>query len=154
MGRKPIATELLTGVGDGAQLIAGRCVNCAAITLPLRTGCSRCGAQGLEQHLLGRRGTLWSWTSQGFPPKAPFAGDLWVGEKFVPWFVGLVELPGELRVETLLTGVTEDSLRIGMPLELVVIPFRRDETGDEVVTFAFAPVPEAEGTEKEALAHG
>jgi uncharacterized OB-fold protein len=152
LGRKPIATDVLSGVDDGAQLIAGRCVHCSAITFPLRTGCSRCGAEGIERHLLGRHGTLWSWTTQGFTPKAPFNGDLWVGEVFTPWFVGLVEIDSELRVEALLTGVTADSIRIGMPLDLVVVPFRRDDDGDEVVTFAFAPADPAQT--EEALAHG
>jgi uncharacterized OB-fold protein len=141
LSRIPIATDLLNGVEDGAQLIAGRCESCSAITFPLRGGCSRCGSEHIERHLLGRRGTLWSWTSQGFPPKAPFNGDLWLGQEFRPWFVGLVEIGAELRVEALLAGVTAESIRIGMPLDLVVVPFRRDENGDEVVTFAFAPVP-------------
>ena len=95
---------------------------------------------------------MWSWTSQGFPPKAPFAGDLWTGPEFRPWFVGLVEIDGELRVEALLTGVTADSIRIGMRLDLIVVPFRRDGD-DEVVTFAFAPAAEAERPE-EAFTRG
>jgi uncharacterized OB-fold protein len=82
---------------------------------------------------------LWSWTSQGFPPKAPFTGNLGFSAGTVPWFVGLVELPGELRVESLLIGVSQETLAIGMPVRLVVVPFRMDMSGHEVVTFAFTP---------------
>lgn len=134
MAVKPIAEGLFTWPDEHPALIGGRCTGCAAITFPLRTGCPRCGHARLERQPLSRNGTLWSWTSQGFMPKAPFNGQL-----EAPWFVGVVELPGELRLESILTGVRQDTLRIGMPLTLVTMPFRTDEQGDEIVTFAFAP---------------
>jgi uncharacterized OB-fold protein len=56
----------------------------------------------------------------------------------VPYGVGYVELPDEVRVESRLT--TTESLRIGMDMELVLMPFRTDDAGNEVVTFAFRPV--------------
>ena len=56
----------------------------------------------------------------------------------MPFGVGYVELGNEVRVETRLT-VTE-GLRIGMDMELVLVPFRTDGDGNEVVTFAFRPV--------------
>ena len=89
---------------------------------------------------LGDRGTLYSWTSQGFPPKAPFRGEFGAKEGFTPWLIGLVEIPGMLRVEALLSDISEGTVAIGMPLRLVLVPFRTDaETGLEIVTFAFAP---------------
>ena len=66
---------------------------------------------------------------QGFRPKPPYAGP----EDFEPYGVGYVELPGEVRVEARLTVADPGRLRIGMPMELVVVPF-----GDRV-TYAFAP---------------
>jgi uncharacterized protein len=142
---KPISEGLFTWPEEEPTLIGGRCPDCAAITFPLRTGCPRCGRADPERHLLSRSGTLWSWTSQGFMPKAPFNGQFVSEKDFEPWFVGVVELPGELRLESILTGVTQDTLRIGMPLRLVTIPFRTDDQGNEVVTFAFAPGKEAIG---------
>jgi uncharacterized OB-fold protein len=56
----------------------------------------------------------------------------------VPFGVGYVELADEVRVETRLT--TTEGLRIGIDMELVLIPFRTDDDGNEVVTFAFQPV--------------
>jgi uncharacterized OB-fold protein len=41
-------------------------------------------------------------------------------------------------VETRLTKM--EGLRIGMDMELVLVPFRTDGDGNEVVTFAFRPV--------------
>jgi uncharacterized OB-fold protein len=109
----------------------------------------------VAEHELGRRGTLWTWTSQGFVPKDPFAGNVGTGQDALPWYVGLVELPGELRVESLLVDVTQDELEIGMPVHLVVVPFRREDDGSEILTFAFAPDPAAEraGTSETETTH-
>jgi uncharacterized OB-fold protein len=52
--------------------------------------------------------------------------------------VGYVELGGEVRVESRLTEL--EGLETGMEMELVLVPFRTDGDGNEVVTFAFAPV--------------
>lgn len=83
---------------------------------------------------------------QGFPPKAPpYAGDA-DPKTFVPFGVGYVELPGQVKVEARLTEADPAKLRIGMEMEMVIIPLHVDEIGQEVVTFAFAPVIENGGT--------
>jgi hypothetical protein len=51
-----------------------------------------------------------------------------------------VELPGEVKVESRLTVSDPDVLANGMDMELVIVPFRTDDDGNEVVTFAFRPV--------------
>jgi uncharacterized OB-fold protein len=91
----------------------------------------------MAEHRLPRRGRLWAWTTQEFPPPSPpYAGP--TGDDFVPYAVGYVELGDEVRVETRLTE--REGLAIGMDMELALVPFRRDEAGNEVVTFAFRPV--------------
>jgi len=91
----------------------------------------------MARHLLPRRGRLWAWTTQEFPPPCPpYAGP--TGDAFVPFGVGYVELGGEVKVETRLTEA--GGLRVGMDMELVLVPFRTDDEGNEVVTFAFRPV--------------
>lgn len=144
MGRAPIAEDLFT-LSDTPVLLGGRCPRCEALTFPVRTGCPRCGGDTVERTELGDRGTLHTWTSQGFLPKAPFRGEWASVEDFTPWVVGLVEIPGKIRVESMLVGVTPDDVRIGMELQLVLVPFRTDEaTGDDIVTFAFTPRTESE----------
>jgi uncharacterized OB-fold protein len=91
----------------------------------------------MAKQLLSRRGRLWAWTTQEFPPPSPpYAGP--TGDAFVPYGVGYVELGDEVRVETRLTQT--DGLRIGMEMECVLVPFRIDREGNEVMTFAFRPV--------------
>ena len=61
----------------------------------------------MAEHLLARRGRLWAWTTQDFPPPSPpYAGP--TGKDFVPFGVGYVELPGEVKVETRLTEADPD----------------------------------------------
>jgi uncharacterized OB-fold protein len=139
MPARPIADDLFTWAEDNPALIGGCCQDCGAYTFPRRDGCPRCGATNVAACELSRTGTLWTWTSQGFLPKAPFSGTF-MSDPFEPWYVGLIELPGQLRVESILVGCTQDTLRIGMPMRLVTLPFSSDGAGDETVTFAFAPL--------------
>jgi uncharacterized OB-fold protein len=88
---------------------------------------------------LPRRGTLWTWTVQRFPPKSPPYARVETEETFEPYAVGYVEVGG-VRVEARLTGATADDLRIGMEMELTVVPLRDGAGGEEVVVPAFRPV--------------
>ena len=80
-------------------------------------------------------GTLWSFTVQGFQPKEPYLGPA----EFEPYGVGYVELHGEVIVEALLTENDPSALSIGDAMDLVIVPFTKDEAGNDVVTFAFRP---------------
>lgn len=89
---------------------------------------------------LSTRGTLWSWTVQAFLPKTPPYKGPETAATFKPYGVGYIELPGEVIVEARLTESDPAKLRIGMEMEMVIIPFRSDENGNDVVTFAFKPI--------------
>jgi len=139
MARIPLADGVFTWPPEEPRLIGSRCGACGIVTFPAQDGCPRCASTEMTQHLLSRRGRLWAWTTQEFPPPAPpYAGP--TGAAFVPYGVGYVELGGEVKVETRLTTI--DGLTIGMAMELVLVPFRTDGDGNEVVTFAFRPVAE------------
>ena len=122
----PIAPGLWTDEVE-PQLIGGAHKDGGRIVFPMPDGDA---ANAYDAVLLAREGTLWSWTVQGFEPKAPYAGP----QPFAPYGVGYVELPGQVIVETRLTVTS--SLKIGMPMRLVIEPF-----GDRA-TFAFAPAGE------------
>ncbi|HEY8155481.1 MAG TPA: OB-fold domain-containing protein [Myxococcota bacterium] len=137
MSRIPVAEGIFTWPGDDPRLIGSRCAACGIVTFPAQGSCPRCASTGMAEHLLPRRGRLWAWTTQAFPPPSPpYAGPK--GDDFVPYGVGYVELGGELKVEARLTETK--GLEIGMAMELVLVPFRTDDQGNEVVTFAFRPV--------------
>jgi uncharacterized OB-fold protein len=139
MTQVPVAEGIFTWPSDDPQLIGGRCRGCGIVTFPSQDSCPRCASTEMEEHLLPRRGRLWAWTTQEFPPPSPpYAGAN--GDAFAPYGVGYVELGGDVKVETRLTEARPDALRVGVEMELVIVPFRVDDTGNEVVTFAFQPV--------------
>jgi len=142
MARVPVAAGVFTWPSDEPQLIGSKCAACAIVTFPAQESCPRCAATDMAEHLLSRRGRLWAWTTQEFPPPSPpYTGP--TGDAFVSYGVGYVELGNEVRVETRLTEI--EGLRIGMDMELVLVPFRTDGDGNEVVTFAFRPVAASAG---------
>jgi len=137
MARIPVAAGIFTWPSDQPQLVGSRCAVCEIVTFPAQGACPRCASTAMAEHPLARRGRLWAWTTQEFPPPSPpYTGP--TGNDFVPYGVGYVELGGEVRVEARLTAT--EGLEVGMEMELVLVPFRSDEEGNEVVTFAFRPV--------------
>lgn len=136
----PVTQGVFTWPSDDPALIGTRCTNCGNHTFPAQSGCPKCTGSDMEQVELSRRGTLWTWTVQGFPPKAPpYAGDA-DPKTFEPFGVGYVELPGQVKVEARLTEADPAKLSIGMEMELTLVPLGTDADGNEVVTFAFRPV--------------
>jgi uncharacterized OB-fold protein len=84
---------------------------------------------------LSDRGTLWTHTVVRHRPPGNYRGP----DPFVPFGVGLVELPEGLRVMTPLDGETDD-IRIGLPVRFA--PYVREDDDHDVVAFSFAIVRE------------
>lgn len=137
--QKALAPDISTWPEENPQLIGSRCGACGATTFPRQPRCPRCSRAEMSEVLLPRRGTLVSWTTQGFLPGPPYAGRE-TAKTFTPFGVGLVQLDEVVRVEGRLTENDPDKLRFGMEVELTMVPFTTDDEGNEVVTFAFRPV--------------
>ena len=136
----PVAHGIFTWPSDSPRLLASCCDDCGNHMFPLQGGCSKCGGASTKTVELSGRGTLWTWTVQSYPPKAPpFAGNV-DPATFEPYGVGYVEIDGKLMVESRLTVADPDLLDIGMELEMVLDPLYINTNGEQVVTFAFAPV--------------
>jgi uncharacterized OB-fold protein len=133
----PIQEGLFTWPAERPQLLGSRCQGCGETTFPAQASCPACTGTRTERIPLSRRGKLWTWTIQRFPPPAPpFKGPQ---QGFVPFGVGYVELPEGLRVEARLTENDPAKLAIGMEMELVIQKFDEDAAGNERMVFAFAP---------------
>ena len=92
----PVAEGIFTWPSDDPQLIGSRCTACGIVTFPAQDSCPRCASTEMEERLLPRTGRLWAWTTQDFPPPSPpYSGP--TGDAFVPFAIGYVELPGEVR---------------------------------------------------------
>lgn len=138
-----VIAEGLVSTGEPPALLGARCEHCGAFVFPVPTGCPHCSSQQLATVELARRGALWTWTSQEFRPKSPPYTGPGDDRTFERYYVAYVELPDQLRVEARLVGYDEREPQIGETVELVVVPFTTDADGNEVRTFAFAPVTEA-----------
>ncbi len=127
----------LFSLADPPHLWGSRCADCGTHTFPVQGGCPKCTGTDMETVALADHGTLWTFTVQAFAPKAPpYRGSI---SDFEPFGVGYVELAGQVRVEARLTEADPETLRIGMPMDLVLVPLTTDDDGNEIVTFAFRP---------------
>lgn len=137
--RRAIAPDISTFPADDAQLIGGHCAACEATVFPNQDHCPNCSKGEMSEVLLPRTGTLVAWTTQGFLPGYPYKGEE-TQDSFRSFGMGLVQLDDVVRVEGRLTEGDPEKLDFGMPVELRIVPFYVDEQGDEIMTFAFAPV--------------
>lgn len=127
-----IAQGLITE-DNPPHLIGGRERDTGRVVFPCPTG------DRYDRVALSRTGTLWSYTIQRYRPKSPpYKGP----EAFRPWAVAYVELPGEVIVESRLTDIAFEDIRLGMPLELTMIPLDPD-AADPVMIPAFRPAGDA-----------
>ena len=126
---RAIAEGLFT-TDAAPRLIGGRDRASGRIVFPCPAG------DGFDAVALASRGTVWSWTVQRFRPKSPpYAGPA----DFTPYAMAYVELAGETIVEARLTGIALDAIRIGMAVELVLIPLDPGAP-DSPLMHAFAPL--------------
>ena len=131
MPARPIAPDLFTP-GPTPRLIGGRHRATRRMVFPFPQD-----SADYDRVELPSRGKLWSYTVQRFPPKSPpYRG----AEPFQPFALGYVELAGALIVESRLTEVDFDALRLNLPLELTTAALYTDTDGTEVLTYAFRPV--------------
>lgn len=132
MPARMIADGLLTDE-EAPRLIGGRDRETGRIVFPMPQGGE---AERFDAVPLARDGTIWSWTVQRFAPKSPpYVGPA----EFEPFALAYVELPGEVIVESRLTGIPFDELACGKPVRLTTIPFATAPDGAALLTYAFGP---------------
>lgn len=135
--RAPIRDGLLTGPLsdlDDVRLAGSRCSECGETSLGRTNLCANCGRDTVSEISLSKRGTLWTYTVVRHRPPGDYKGP----DPFVPFGLGLVELPEGLRV---LAPIECDigQLKIGLAVQFKPV-VRRESDGREIVSFAFEPV--------------
>lgn len=132
MASRPIADGILTDE-QPPRLIGGRDRETGRIVFPMPSGGE---AERFDAVPLAREGTIWSWTVQRFAPKSPpYAGS----EPFEPFALAYVELPGEVIVESRLTGFDFARLDCGLAVRLTTVVFGQSSDGTALTTYAFEP---------------
>ncbi len=119
---------------EDPRLLGTRCRSCETYFFPAETVYCRnprCGGTEFEEVPLSRRGTLWSFTNNCYPPPAPYVAP----EPFEPYAIAAVELAEEKMVVLgqVVPGVGVDELEAGMEMELVLDTLSEDDDHEYVV---------------------
>jgi uncharacterized OB-fold protein len=136
MSGKPQVPVIEGWFTQGAEphLIGVRCTRCGTYFFPrTQTLCANpsCGGQEFEQVELSRRGRLWSFTENRYPPPEPYVSP----DPFVPYTVAAVELERERMIVLgqVSAGVDPESLQVGAEVELGVGKLYEDEQREYLV---------------------
>lgn len=133
---------------DPPHLIGTKCEDSGAYFFPPEYTMSRVPGfadSTLTEVALSRTGTLWSYTSAGYSPPAPYVP---VTEPFEPFAIAAVELLEEQMVVLgqVVDGVSTDDLRVGMAMELVAAPLFEDDDAVHMV-WKWKPADAADGSD-------
>jgi len=113
-----------------AHLIGGNCTQCHTYVFPPRANnCPNpaCDGDELDQVPLSRRGKVWSYTENRYPPPAPYPA----ADPFEPFAIAAVELVDEglIILGKVVEGTLATDLAVGMEMELTTMPLYTDEDG-------------------------
>ena len=134
----PIKEGLFTSPLDpleAVRLAGSRCRSCGEVFLGKRVFCENCSRDGMEDLPLSQRGKLWSYTVIRHQPPPGYKGP----DPFVPYGLGLVELPEGIRVLSPI-DCELNKIKIGMELKSKIYKLYENEEGNEVIAFTFQPV--------------
>ena len=135
----PMLTEGLFRIdGDRAVLFGSRRRSTGAVKFPPERPELFDDDTDIEQIELATEGTLYTYTTQEFPPPLPYKGPR-SSDEFRPYIVGFVELADGLLVESLIVDVDDiATLRIGDTLVSTIFEFTTAD-GHTLLTYAFKP---------------
>ncbi len=131
---KPGLFTLPSSSGELPQLIGTQCRSCHEIYFPpmRETSCPNCYETEMEELLLGRNGTVRSYTIVHMAPRE------WQGP--VPYALSLIELSEGATFYAALTDCKPEEVKIGMEVELEIEKVRTDGDGNDVVGYKFRPI--------------
>jgi uncharacterized OB-fold protein len=131
--------------GDRAVLFASRRRSSGVVKFPAERPELFDGDPEIQNDIeaieLSTEGTLYTYTTQEFPPPLPYKGNR-DPKVFQPYVVGFVELTEGVLVESLIVGATADQIRIGQRLVSTTTALETAD-GQSLVTFAFRPAGES-----------
>ena len=68
-----------------------------------------------------------------------------------PYITGKTDLPEKVRIFSVITGCEprEDALEIGMEMEMVFEPLRKDKDGNDLIGYKFRPLAPTKNKDSE-----
>jgi len=142
MSDKPLAPAIegWHTMAEKPHLIGTRCTDCGTYFFPPQSQYCRnpnCDSTDFREVELSRTGHIWSYTNACYQPPAPFVAP----DPFEPYTIAGVQLEKEKMVVLgqVVTGVTVEDLKVGMPMELVLETLH--ETGNDIkMTWKWRPI--------------
>ncbi len=122
----------LTGGGEDGYLVGSQCEKCQEFFFPRRFVCANCFSEEIKDVPLPKRGKIVSYTIA----RTDFPG----GVVSSPFISGIVELPHQLRLVTLITGYDLDRVKIGAEVDLYFWKTGEDGQGNELMAYGFRPL--------------
>jgi len=127
-----------TDENGAPHLIGAKCPQCGTYVFPPRANncpSPACDSDVLEPVALSRRGTVWSYTENRYPPPAPYPA----ADPFEPFAIAAVQLEAEglIVLGKVIEGTLAADLKVGMEMELTTMPLYTDADGVERTTYAW-----------------
>ena len=123
--------RLTNDAGTEGTLVGFRCGECGTCVFGPATFCQACTSGNLQSIDLSVRGTLYSYTIV----RVPSAG--WPGP--VPYILGQIELPEGPQILAEVIDCGEDELKMGMDVELALVPVKVPGDDAEKVVYKWRP---------------
>ena len=124
--------KLTNEEGTEGVLLGFRCLECGIHVFGPAAFCQGCTSSNLSPVELAKQGTLYSYTIVRVPPQG------WPGD--VPYVLGQIELPEGPQVLAEVIDCPEDSLKIGLTVELALRLVEAAEGGSARVVYKWRPV--------------
>ena len=105
---EPFTIEQFYKFLQQGKLMAGICQKCTKIHMPPRPFCDKCGSQLFSWVNISGKGKLVTYTVINITPQE--------FQDLTPYTIGIVEFAGGLRIPGMIQDVTQEQLKIGMPL--------------------------------------
>ena len=114
------------------KLMASKCQKCGKVHLPPRPICDNCYGQKFKWVEIPSEGKLLTYTIiHVAPPQF---------QALAPYTVGIVQLENGLKLPGMISGVPENSLRIGMNLRIDFKACSAGQTWPQWTRYCFKPI--------------
>ncbi len=117
--------------GDPPRLVGSRCRACGELFAARRAYCAYCSSPEMEEVVLATTGVVRTFTIVRQQPP----GSVMVP----PYVIASVRLDDGVGVQSLLTGVDPEKVRIDMLVEICLKAVKQDEAGNDLVATFFRP---------------
>ena len=114
------------------KLMAAKCQRCGKIHLPPRPLCDNCFSQEFTWTEISGKGKLATFTVIHIAPQQ--------FQAMAPYAVGIVELENGLKLPGMITGATQEQLRIGMELAIDFGTCSTTQQWPQWTRYCFKPV--------------